>query len=314
VGVEMSPESLRAYLARFIQALKVQQFSKQTVHSRETYLKRFIRWCNDRGVQTPQDVTKPIIERYQRHLYLYRKTDGEPLSISGQLSYLQSIRAWFKWLSKQNHILYNPASDIELPKNRKRLPKNILTASDAETILNGPDTGTDKGIRDRAILEVLYSTGIRRTELINLKVQDIDYQRGTMLISQGKGHKDRMIPIGMRAIQWINKYKDEVRPELVIGNSHNILFLSRKGEALGSSWLSRQVAKYIDNANIGKTGSCHLFRHTMATLMLENGADIRYIQAMLGHAKLDTTQIYTQVGIQKLKDIHTATHPAKHKP
>lgn len=309
----MNPESLLTYLARFIQDLKVKQFSKQTTHSRETYLKRFIRWCEQRGVQTPQDVTKPIIERYQRHLYLYRKTNGEPLSISGQLSYLQSIRAWFKWLSKQNYILYNPASDIELPKNTKRLPKNILTASDAETILNQPDTNTDNGIRDRAILEVLYSTGIRRTELINLKVQDIDYQRGTVLISQGKGHKDRMIPIGQRAIQWIEQYKNSVRPQLVIGNSHNLLFLSHKGEAMGASWLSRQVAKYIEQADIGKTGSCHLFRHTMATLMLENGADIRYIQAMLGHAKLDTTQIYTQVGISKLKDIHTATHPAKHK-
>lgn len=310
----MNPESLTAYLARFIQDLKVKQFSKQTTHSRETYLKRFIGWCNDRGINTPQDVTKPIIERYQRHLYLYRKTNGEPLSISGQLSYLQAIRAWFKWLSKQNYILYNPASDIELPRNTKRLPKNILTASDAETILNQPDTSTANGIRDRAILETLYSTGIRRTELINLKVNDVDYQRGTVLIALGKGHKDRMIPIGMRAIEWITKYKNQVRPDLVIGNSHNLLFLSRKGDALGASWLSRQVAKYIEQANIGKTGSCHLFRHTMATLMLENGADIRYIQAMLGHAKLDTTQIYTQVGIQKLKDIHTTTHPARHKP
>ncbi len=307
----MNPESLTAYLARFIQSLKIQQFSKQTVHSRETYLKRFIRWCKERGINTPQDVTKPIIERYQRHLYLYRKTNGEPLSISGQLSYLQAIRAWFKWLSKQNYILYNPASDIELPRNTKRLPKNILTASDAETILNQPDTSTTNGIRDRAILETLYSTGIRRTELINLKVNDVDHQRGTVLITLGKGHKDRMIPIGQRAIQWIQKYKDEIRPDLVIGNSHNILFLNHKGQALGASWLSRQVAKYIEQANIGKQGSCHLFRHTMATLMLENGADIRYIQAMLGHAKLDTTQIYTQVGISKLKDIHTATHPAK---
>ena len=134
-----------------------------------------------------------------------------------------------------------------------------------------------------------------------------------MLINQGISHKDRMIPIGDRDILWIETYKTQVRPLLVIGNSYNLLFLSHKGDAMGASWLSRKVAKYIDEASIGKTGSCHLFRHTMATLMLENGADIHYIQAMLNHAKLDTTQIYTQVGIQKLKDIHTATHPAKHK-
>ncbi|MBL4661911.1 MAG: tyrosine-type recombinase/integrase, partial [Alcanivoracaceae bacterium] len=133
-------------------------------------------------------------------------------------------------------------------------------------------------------------------------------------VRHGKGDKDRMIPIGERAIQWIEKYLGEVRPGLVIGMSENILFLNAYGEEIGLTWLSRIVKKYIEQANINKTGSCHLFRHTMATLMLETGADIRYIHAMLGHAKLDTTQIYTQVSIQKLKDIHTATHPAKHKP
>ena len=193
------------------------------------------------------------------------------------------------------------------------MPKHILTASDAETILNQPDTNTITGIRDRAIMEVLYSTGMRRMELVNLKTTDIDIDRGTILIRHGKGDKDRMIPIGERAIQWIEKYLNECRPELAIGMSENILFLNTYGEEIGLTWLSRIVRNYIDKANINKTGSCHLFRHTMATLMLENGADIRYIQAMLGHAKLDTTQIYTQVSIQKLKDIHTATHPAKNK-
>jgi integrase/recombinase XerD len=217
----------------------------------------------------------------------------------------------FKWLTKQNYILYNPASDLDLPKATKRLPKHILTASDAETILNQPDTNKITGIRDRTIMEVLYSTGMRRMELVNLKTTDIDIDRGTVLVRHGKGDKDRMIPIGERAILWIEKYLNEVRPELVIGMSENILFLNTYGEEIGLTWLSRIVRNYIDKANINKTGSCHLFRHTMATLMLENGADIRYIQAMLGHAKLDTTQIYTQVSIQKLKDIHTATHPAK---
>lgn len=311
IGDTTEPESLYFYLLRFIQHCKVINMSKNTIHSREIYLRRFIKWCDERGLIKAQEITRPILERYQRHLFLTRKPDGKPLSVSGQLSYLNGIRALFKWLTKQNYILYNPASDLDLPKAGKRLPKHTLTSQDAEAILNQPDTTTITGIRDRTIMEVLYSTGMRRNELTQLKTTDIDIDRGTILIRHGKGDKDRMIPIGERAIQWIEKYLNEVRPELVIGMSENILFLNTYGEEIGLTWLSRIVKKYIEQANINKTGSCHLFRHTMATLMLENGADIRYIQAMLGHAKLDTTQIYTQVSIQKLKDIHTATHPAK---
>ncbi len=305
------PESLHFYLLRFIQHCQIIKMSKNTTHSRKIYLQRFLSWCDERGLLKAQDITRPILERYQRHLFLTRKPDGQPLSVSGQLSYLNAIRAMFKWLTKQNYILYNPASDLELPRATKRLPKHILTASDAESILNQPDIKTNNGIRDRAIMEVLYSTGMRRMELTNLKTTDIDIDRGTVLIQHGKGDKDRMIPIGGRAIGWVEKYLSEVRPGLVIGLSENYLFLNKHGEQLGESWLSRIVKGYIDKANINKTGSCHLFRHTMATLMLENGADIRYIQAMLGHAKLDTTQIYTQVSVQKLKQIHEATHPVK---
>lgn len=310
---QQDPESLYFYMLRFIEHCKTINMSKNTVHSRGIYLKKFIAWCDERGLIKAQEITRPILERYQRHLFLMRKSNGQPLSVSGQLSYLNAIRALFRWLTKQNYILYNPASDLELPKATKRLPKHILTAQDAETILNQPDITTDTGIRDRAMMEVLYSTGMRRTELTNLKVTDVDIDRGTVIVRHGKGDKDRMIPIGERAILWIEKYLSEVRPELVIGLSDNILFLNTHGDAVGESWLSRIVKKYIEQADINKTGSCHLFRHTMATLMLENGADIRYIQAMLGHAKLDTTQIYTQVSIQKLKDVHTATHPGKHK-
>ena len=314
IGDTQNPDSLYFHLLRFIQHCKMINMSKNTIHSREIYLRRFLTWCDERGLLKVQEITRPILERYQRHLFLIRKSNGEPLSVSGQLSYLMAIKAMFKWLTRQNYILYNPASDLDLPKVTKRLPKHILTAQDAETILNQPDITTTTGIRDRTIMEVLYSTGIRRNELTSLKTTDIDIDRGTIMVRHGKGDKDRMLPIGDRAISWIEKYLSECRPELVIGMSDNILFLNTYGEEIGLTWLSRIVKGYIEKANINKTGSCHLFRHTMATLMLENGADIRYIQAMLGHAKLDTTQIYTQVSIKKLKDIHTATHPAKNKP
>jgi integrase/recombinase XerD len=131
------------------------------------------------------------------------------------------------------------------------------------------------------------------------------------MVRHGKGDKDRMVPIGKRAISWLEKYLNDVRPQYVIGDSGNSLFLNNYGQGIGVTWQSRIVTAFIKK--IGKKGACHLFRHTMACLMLENGADIRYIQLILGHADLRTTQIYTQVSIQKLKDIHEATHPAKNK-
>src|SRR5471030_3250499 len=128
---------------------------------------------------------------------------------------------------------------------------------------------------------------------------------------QGKGKKDRMIPIGERALAWITKYRDDVRPHFVLGQDDGTLFLPQQGKGLSPNQLPKLVREKIEKPNIGKRGSCHLFRHTMATLMLENGADIRFIQAMLGHVSLNTTQIYTQVSIRALKEIHTATHPAR---
>lgn len=162
-------------------------------------------------------------------------------------------------------------------------------------------------------MEVLYSTGIRRMEVVNLKLHDVVQQLGTVFIHQGKGQKDRVVPIGERALAWVKKYQDHVRPELLIGEDDYTLFLNQYGEQMSMDALSRRVRLYMKAADIDKPGSCHLFRHSMATHILENGADIRYIQELLGHAKLDTTQIYTQVSIKKLKAIHEATHPAKYK-
>jgi len=131
------------------------------------------------------------------------------------------------------------------------------------------------------------------------------------LVRQGKGKKDRMLPLGERAAYWVGRYINEVRPDMALASDDGTLFLTRLGERFNEAWLSRTVAQYIDKANIHKKGSCHLFRHTMATLMLENGADIRFIQAILGHAELSTTEIYTQVSIKALKDVHTRCHPGK---
>jgi integrase/recombinase XerD len=191
-------------------------------------------------------------------------------------------------------------------------------------ILHQPNVADPLGIRDRAMLEMFYSTGMRRTELLRLRLYDVDREAGIVTIREVKGKKDRVIPVGERAVAWLDKYLDQARPRLVAepgsprtglgswggGPDDGTLFLTAQGEPFGPNRLSGLVRDYVEAAGIGKHGACHLFRHTMATLMLEGGADIRFIQQMLGHARLDTTQIYTHVSIRMLKQIHSATHPA----
>jgi integrase/recombinase XerD len=174
-----------------------------------------------------------------------------------------------------------------------------------------PDLARTVGLRDRAILELLYSTGLRRTELIRLELGDIDCEHQTLLVRQPKGRRDRRIPIGSRAAAWLAKYLADVRPELVTDPSQRSVFLTREGFPLVPDHLTKMVHDYVQAAGIGKHGSCHMFRHTMATLMLEGGADIRFIQQMLGHAVLSTTQIYTQVSMRQLQRVHALTHPAE---
>jgi integrase/recombinase XerD len=300
---------MAARSAEYLEWMRTKNYSERTVENRAVYLAFFLQWAEDRGVTKPVEVTRPILERYQRHLYHLRKPNGRPLSFRSQYSRLVPVRAFFKWCARQNHLLYNPASELELPRLEHRLPKHVLTASEAEAVLAQPDTGDALGLRDRALLETLYSTGMRRMELAGLALYDLDVERGTLMIRQGKGKKDRMVPIGDRAIAWIEKYLGDVRPGLVVEPDEGVLFLTAEGQAFTPNRLTQLVRDYVTAAAIGKTGACHLFRHTMATLMLEHGADIRFIQQMLGHAKLETTQIYTQVSIRKLKEIHTATHP-----
>ncbi len=302
---------LYVLMQEYLSWLRHRNYSEQTIAGRELFLCGLMDWCGQRNLVRPGEITKPILERYQRYLSLYRKVDGDALSFRSQYNRIVAIRTWFKWLARQDLILTNPASDLELPRLEKRLPKAILNAHEAETILSVPDVHTELGLRDRAILETLYSTGIRRMELVNLKLQDIDSERGTLIVRQGKGKKDRMIPIGERAVKWIEKYTTDIRPEFVCGRDEGILFLSRYGEAISTNNLTCLARGYVEQSKIGKKGACHLFRHSMATLMLENGADIRFIQAMLGHVSLNTTEMYTQVSIKKLKEIHTLTHPAK---
>ncbi len=299
------------YLQRFLDWSASRGYTEHTTAARADHLKRFIRWCAERSLDRPQDVTRPILERYRRHLYHYRKESGEPLSFATQQQRLLPLRAFFKWLSRENLILSNPASELELPRVHRRLPAHILSREDVERVMAQTAIHGELGVRDRAILETLYSTGIRRSELANLKLYDLDLKNGSLLVRQGKGQKDRYVPLGKRAIEALRRYLEDLRPELVVEPDEGYVFLHEFGEPFEKNRLSDLVKRYLLAAGIDKPGSCHLFRHAMATQMLENGADIRFIQAILGHAQLTTTEIYTHVTIAKLKEVHALTHPAE---
>jgi len=299
------------YLAAFLEWSRAAGYTERTCETRGDVIGWFIAWAAERGIQKPQDVTRPILERYQRHLYHYRKRDGEPLSYGTQVHRVVPLKSFFKWLARENHVLYNPAADLVMPRLPRRLPKHVLSPAEVETVLNAPDVATPQGLRDRAILETLYSTAIRRMELVNLKLFDVDAERGSVMVREGKGRKDRLIPIGSRACGWIEKYRDEVRPLMVAAGDDGTLFLTDYGEPFIKRRLGDLVRRYVQASGIGKSGSCHLFRHACATHMLENGADIRFIQALLGHADISTTQIYTEVSLTKLKAVHELTHPAR---
>ena len=303
-------DALETATGHYLDWLTTHNFSPDTVQARRDYLRYFHDWCRERGLESPTEITRPILERYQRWLFHYRKANGQPLGFRTQTTRLTALKGFFQWLTRHNYLLHNPASELVLPRIEQRLPKFVLTAREVEQVLQQPDTGNPEGLRDRAILETFYATAMRRMELANLKIYDPDNERGTVMIRQGKGKKDRTIPIGERALAWIGKYTGEARTELVTGADDGTLFLNDMGEPYERPQLTALVRRYLIASEIGKVGGCHLFRHTVATLMLENGADIKVIQQLLGHVKITTTELYTHVAINFLKQVYAATHPA----
>ncbi len=319
-GDPETPGGWRGHLVDFIAWAEAMHYSPHTIKNRRIDVGYFIDWCEERAVMTPQAVTRAMLERYRQHVFYYRrKTDDLPLSFQCQGKRLIAVRVFFQWLTRQHHLMFNPASELELPRPEKRLPRHILTIAEVEQVINTCDTTEPSGLglRDRAMLETLYSTGMRRSELVELHIDDVDLPRGTVHVRQGKGKKDRVVPIGERACRWVQRYLWEVRERYVELPDDGHLFLAKHGEAMQGKQLSVIVKLAIERANLERfqtthpNAACHLFRHACATHMLEGGADIRFIQALLGHADLSTTEVYTQVSIGKLKAVHTATHPAR---
>lgn len=310
-GDPNDPEGLGALLTRHLIWLETHHFSVRTGTVRRLQLSRFIEWCEDRSITKAREVTPEIIERYQRHLFYYRKKDGQPLCISSQSHWLTSLRGWFTWMKDEKILTQNPTVEMRLPKEEKRLPRHAFTEEEVEAIMAQPDLSTPTGLRLRALMEVLYSTGMRRFEALNLYASDIDRERGVVLIRNGKGKKDRYTPIGERALAWIDRYLTEARPKLTQDPAQRLLFVTNQGGPMDPNNVSAIVRRYMLKAGVHKAGSCHLFRHTAITLMLDRGADVRHLQEILGHSSLATTQVYTHVSIGKLCEVHAKTHPGR---
>ena len=305
---DLAHNRLTRYMEEHFEWMLVTGYSASTVSARRQHLRRFIRWADERGLDDPREITKPMLERYQRFLFYWRKEDGAALSIGMQYQYLAPLKTWFRWLSREHHILANPAADLDLPRQPKRLPRSVPSVQEVEAILAEAEPQTVQGLRDRALLEVLYATGLRRMEIVGTAVYDADLTRGLLWVRHGKGGRERVVPLGERAMAWLDKYLTEARPQLLT-NDTQALFLTDYGEPVQANYVSDKVKRYMEFAGVHKTGSAHLMRHACATHMLEGGADIRFIQEMLGHSNLQSTQIYTRVALTKLKEIHSATHP-----
>ena len=305
------PRPLTALVDDHLRWLEATGFAVATIRSRRKSLCGFVRWAAERDITHPTQLTLATFEGYQLALTRARRADGRPLAVGTQALTLTGLKHFGKWLVRTGRVSADPAEGLVLPRRPQRLPRVVLTAEEAERVLAGPDVGRRLGVRDRAILETFYSTGMRRAELIQLRLSDLEKERGVNLIREGKGRRDRVVPIGSRALRWIARYQAESRPALARHAGSGFLFLTQRGNRIRENRLSEMIRGYIRAAGLGKEGSCHVFRHTMATLLLENGADIRVVQEILGHASLATTALYTHVAIGRIKQVHSATHPAE---
>jgi integrase/recombinase XerD len=307
----MSNESMQTLLTSWLEEAKRQGKAELTRKGYQTHVSLFINWCRERGIEQITEISKSILDSYARYLSKAPLgKNGNPLQASSRQSRLIPVRLFFGWLSEKRFLVYNPAKDLILPRENRHKITDTLSVPEVEAMLATCNLKSPLGIRDRAIMEILYSTGIRKKELLGLKPEDINFEEGILKVREGKGDKQRLVPIGERALAWTRKYLEEVRENIVYNKVHDEnLFLSKTGKTL--SHLSDIIAEYKRKAGIEKKGRSHLFRHSMATLMLKNGADIRAIQEILGHALLKTTQRYTHLCIDHLKEVHTKTHPAK---
>ena len=244
-------------------------------------------------------------------LNTYRKSlDGESLCRAQKRNLLTFVKTFVEKMHAKGLIEKNTLEHIELPSKGRQLPKAIFKVSEVELILSQPlQFGVD-GIRDRVILETFFASGIRRTELAMLDIEDIDLTDRLLRVNHGKGYKERIVPISERACQWLALYLAKVRPMASFIGSGSALFLTHYGKRFRPNQLTELASCYVKLAGLKRGGACNLFRHATATTMLDNGAELRHVQEMLGHADISTTQIYTYVSRTKLTEVYNKSHPS----
>ena len=292
-------EHLRSYL-HFLELEK--NASANTISSYKIDLARYLDYLETKEIILPNKIKEKDIAAF---LGLLREFGLSPSSVSRNLS---SIKMFHKFLVGEGVSKMNPAENIETPKLSKTLP-DVLNQDEIETILNQPNPVEPLAIRDKAILETLYATGMRVTEAITLKQSNVNKDEGIVRVF-GKGSKERLVPIGKSALKWIAKYLNEVRGNLSKqGSGQDVLFLNARGRPMSRMAVWNIVRTYTTKSGIKKEVHPHTFRHSFATHLLEGGADLRAVQEMLGHADIATTQIYTHIDREYLKEVHRTFHP-----
>ncbi|OQY97661.1 MAG: tyrosine recombinase XerC [Candidatus Brocadia sp. UTAMX2] len=270
-------------------------FSSQTLRAYRNDLYQYLAFLLEEGCRDLESVTRLLLRRF---LAFLKKRDYSKTTIARKLV---SIRSLYKFLCREGVLKCNPAENIRAPKLEKKLP-GFMSVRQIETLLNLPGLSTVTGIRDRAIMETLYSTGMRVSELVGTDVSDIDFFNEVVKV-KGKGRKERLQPIGNHALDAIRSYLKER------GSDKRALFLNNRGGRLTERSVARMLEKYVKIAGLSLAISPHTFRHSFATHLLDNGADLRSVQELLGHANLSSTQIYTHITTERLKQVYDKAHP-----
>lgn len=284
--------------------LRLRRYSPSTINNYANQLQRFAEWLPQTLAGDLRRVTRADIDTYQAYVR------SEPISVDTRALRMRAVKRLFDHLVREGRLLLHPADHVVELRRNDRLPKAVLSVKQVRQLLAAPNTGTPQGLRDRALLELIYATGIRVGELEQVWLGDWECAQQTLVIRHGKGDKARVVPIGKTASAWLARYLDEVRPALVAPRPfERALFVVQGGQPLRQYLVRQMLKRYQAQCHLRKTVSPHALRHACATHLLQAGADIRAIQELLGHASLNSTAIYTRVAVVDLKTMHTRYHP-----
>jgi integrase/recombinase XerD len=283
----------------FIDALWMERgLSRNTLEAYRSDLSRYARWLERRGRTIPEAEATDVLA------YLAENVGGSLRTAARRLS---SLRRLYQYLAREGRIDADPTALVEAPRLGRPLPKS-LTEAEVERLLEAPDITTPAGLRDRTMLEVLYATGLRVSELVGLRLEQVNLRQGVVRV-MGKGGKERLVPLGEEAVSWLDRYLREARAALFRGAPDATLFPNGRGRPLTRQAFWHAIRRYARKGGVSKPVSPHVLRHAFATHLLNHGADLRVVQMLLGHADISTTQIYTHVARERLKRMHAEHHP-----